>query len=152
MERNDYEKTLSRIENRNINKVIDFFKGLPYFANYGRAALNKIRFMFARVKYKRKHVIYKQGDQSEYVYIVIDGDFELEKRVKHNEKKELNYKKYTNSNILNKNKHENTSTNSEIAPKVAEFTNNKSLSCNSQYTQTYRLALLSKGQMFGDQD
>lgn len=50
MEREDYTKTLSRIENRNINKIIDFFKDLPYFSSYGRAALNKIRFQFSRIK------------------------------------------------------------------------------------------------------
>lgn len=152
MERSDYEKTLSRIENRNINKVIDFFKGLPYFANYGRAALGKLRFYFARIKYKRKHVIFKEGDPSEYVYIVINGDFELEKKVRHVENKELNYKKYISSNILGDNAFGYKSSKSEVDPKVAQFTKNKTLANNSEYSETYRIALLSRGQMFGDQD
>jgi len=50
MDREDYSKTLSRIENRNINRIIDFFKDLPYFSSYGRTALNKIRFQFGRIK------------------------------------------------------------------------------------------------------
>ena len=50
MERDDYSKTLSRIENRIINKIIDFFQDLPYFSSYGRTALNKIRFQFKKIK------------------------------------------------------------------------------------------------------
>ena len=77
MDKNDYNKTLSRIESRNINKVIDFFKNLPYFSNFSRTALTKMRFNFKKVKYKCNYVVYKEGDHSDFVYIVINGDFEL---------------------------------------------------------------------------
>lgn len=152
MERSDYTKTLSRIENRNINKVIDFFKDLPYFENYGRAALNKIRFNFSRIKFKRKHIIYKEGDPSDFVYIVINGDFELEKKIKCVDNKEMNYKKYISSNILGEKVIGHKSSRSEVDPKVAKFTKNKALTNNAEYNESYRIALLSKGQMFGDQD
>ena len=79
MDKNDYWKTLSRIESRNINKVIDFFKSLPYFSNFSRTAITKIRFNFRKIKYKCNHVIYREGESSEHAYIVINGDFELEK-------------------------------------------------------------------------
>lgn len=79
MDKNDYSKTLSRIENRNINKVLEFFKSLPYFSSFSRIALTKLRVNFKKVKYKRKHLIYKEGTPSDFVYIVINGDFELEK-------------------------------------------------------------------------
>ena len=79
MDKNDYWKTLSRIESRNINKVIDFFKSLPYFSNFSRTALTKIRFNFRKVKYKCNYVVYREGDESDHAYIVINGDFELEK-------------------------------------------------------------------------
>jgi len=86
MNSTDYNKTLNKIEVRNINKIIDFFKGLPYFATYGRSALDKIRLQFGKVKFLRKQIVYKEGDKSEYVYIVYNGDFELVKQVKHIEK------------------------------------------------------------------
>lgn len=53
MERADYEKTLSRIETRNMNKVIDFFLSLPYFVHWSRTAISKLKFQFDKVDYKR---------------------------------------------------------------------------------------------------
>lgn len=41
---------------------------------------------------------------------------------------------------------------SEVDPKIAKFSNSKALSNNNQYDKMYRIALLCKGQMFGDQD
>ena len=79
MDKSDYSKTLSRIESKNINKVIDFFKNLPYFSNFSRTAITKMRLNFKKLKFKWNHLIYKEGDPSEFVYIVINGDFELEK-------------------------------------------------------------------------
>ena len=35
---------------------------------------------FVPQKYKRNAQIYRQGDSSEYVYIVIDGEFEVNRR------------------------------------------------------------------------
>ena len=74
-------------------------------------------------------------------------------KIKHCENKELNYKKYIFSNILDGTSEESSKQNrSEIDPKVARFTKNKMLSSNAEYSKNYRIALLSKGQMFGDQD
>mmetsp|Transcript_24702 Transcript_24702/g.28391 ORF Transcript_24702/g.28391 Transcript_24702/m.28391 type:complete len:80 (+) Transcript_24702:166-405(+) len=41
---------------------------------------------------------------------------------------------------------------SEVDSKVGQFTKSKNLSNNNEYSKYYRLALLSRGQMFGDQD
>ena len=152
MEREDYKKTLSRIENRNINKIVEFFQDLPYFSNYGKNSLQKIRFLFSRVKYKRKYIVFKEGDPSNHVYIVINGDFELVKKVKHIEEKEINYKNYIKSNIFNEDQMYVKAPKSEVDNKIAKFTKNKTLSNNNEYNQNYRIALLCKGQMFGDQD
>jgi CRP-like cAMP-binding protein len=152
MEREDYNKTLMRIENRNINKIIDFFKDLPYFSSYGRTALGKIRFWFSRVKYKRSHVVYKEGDSSSHVYIVINGDFEFVRKIKHVENKEINYKRYITSNIFDDSRLGSHNAKSEVDSKVAQFTKNRFLSNNPEYNKDYRVALLCKGQMFGDQD
>jgi CRP-like cAMP-binding protein len=152
MEREDYNKTLKRIENRNINKIVDFFQDLPYFSTYGKNALQRIRFLFNRFKLKGKHVVFKEGDPSDYVYIVISGDFELIKKVKQVETKEINFKNYLRSNIFNGVDSNAKVVKSEVDEKIAKFTNNKALSNNNEYSQNYRIALMCKGQMFGDQD
>lgn len=92
--------------------------------------------------YRRKHYVYKEGDQSEYVYIVIKGDFELIKKVKQVEEKEINYKRYVKSNMLDNGRIDFHSSKSEVDPKVAQFSKNKALSNNNEYNQYYRIALL----------
>jgi len=96
--------------------------------------------------------VFKEGEDSDYVYIVIKGDFELIKKVKQTNYKEINYKKYINSNIFDTGKLDYSMAKSEVDPKVAKFTKNKTLSNNIEYNQNYQVAILSKGQMFGDQD
>lgn len=77
----------------------------------------------------------------------------MRNKIKHWDKKELNYKKYIYSNILDGSSELNSKQNrSEIDAKVARFTKNKMLSNNAEYSKNYRIALLSQGQMFGDQD
>lgn len=152
MDSTDYNKTLNKIEVRNINRIIDFFKGLPYFANYGRSALDKIRLQFSRVKFLRKQYVFKEGEDSIYVYIVVNGDFELEKQVKHIEKKEMNYQRYISSSIIDKPNLMKSKNRSDVDPKVAQFSRVKVLANSNEQNNHYRIALLSKGQMFGDQD
>lgn len=63
----------------------------------------------------------------------------------------MNYKRFINSNLIEKPNIE-TFSKSEVDPKIAKFTKVKVLSNSSEHTNQYRIALLSKGQMFGDQD
>jgi hypothetical protein len=79
MDREDFQKTLKKIETRNTNRIIEFFKNLPYFSTYSRKALGRLRLNFRYLKYKRNQVVFREGDPSDYVYIVVKGDFELEK-------------------------------------------------------------------------
>ena len=68
-------------------------------------------------------------------------------------RKSLITNKYISSNILDDNKTISNKLNkSEVDSKVAKFTKSKMLSNNNEYSKNYRLALLSRGQMFGDQD
>lgn len=152
MNREDFQKTLKKIETRNTNKIIDFFKNLPYFSSYSRKALGRLRLNFSLIKFKRTHIVFKEGDMSDYVYIIVNGDFELEKKVKHVSNKEMNYYRYISSNIFGKTKMSDAMAKSEVDSKIAKFTKNKTLANSSEYNQNHRIALLSRGQMFGDQD
>mmetsp|Transcript_37933 Transcript_37933/g.37443 ORF Transcript_37933/g.37443 Transcript_37933/m.37443 type:complete len:156 (+) Transcript_37933:146-613(+) len=101
---------------------------------------------------KRKHVVYKEGDPSQFVYIILKGEFELVKKFRQIEEKEINYKRYVKSNMLDNPRGNHALSKSEVDPKIAQFSKNKSLSNNNEYNQQYQIALLCKGQMFGDQD
>jgi CRP-like cAMP-binding protein len=42
MNKSDYQKVLSRIEQKNLNKIIDFLHSLPYLRPWTRTALGKL--------------------------------------------------------------------------------------------------------------
>lgn len=77
----------------------------------------------------------------------------MKNKIKHSELKELNYNKYISSSILEDTTNRRPKPKrSSVDPKVARFTKNKMLSNMNEYSKNYRIALLSRGQMFGDQD
>jgi len=64
----------------------------------------------------------------------------------------MNYKKYINSNLIEKPAISSDRYRSEVDSKVAQFTKIKVLANNAEHNNHFRIALLSRGQMFGDQD
>ena len=64
----------------------------------------------------------------------------------------MNYKKYISSNLIQKPSIDSHRNKSEVDSKVAQFTKIKVLANSSEQHNQYRIALLSRGQMFGDQD
>lgn len=46
MSKTDYDKSLSKIEQKNLNKVVEFFAAIPCFSHWTRTALSKLTFSF----------------------------------------------------------------------------------------------------------
>ena len=44
---------------------------------WSKTALSRLSYYFKETHWKRGNVVYKKGDVVEYVYIVLDGEFEL---------------------------------------------------------------------------
>ncbi|CAI2382238.1 unnamed protein product [Moneuplotes crassus] len=77
----DYQKVLLKIQEKELNKKIDFFKSLPIFQDWTRIAVGKLTYFFIEKEYLRNFKVYSEGDKTEYIYIVLEGEFEANKLV-----------------------------------------------------------------------
>ncbi|CDW72769.1 UNKNOWN [Stylonychia lemnae] len=94
MSKSDYQKVLQRIEQKSLNKIVDFLHQIPFLHSWTRTSLSKLQYSFEQRIYKRNQTIYKEGEESNYVYLVKSGEFEVSKRIQFEEKKKLNTKDY----------------------------------------------------------
>ena len=53
MSKQDYQKVLQRIEQKNLNKIVDFLHQLPFLMNWTRSGLSKLQYSFEQRFYKR---------------------------------------------------------------------------------------------------
>lgn len=83
----DYQKVLLKIQEKELNKKIDFFKSLPIFQDWTRISVGKITYFFIEKHLKRNFRVYSEGDPTDSIYIVIDGEFEANKTVTIGKKK-----------------------------------------------------------------
>lgn len=75
----DYMKIIGRAEEKILDKQIDFLKGITFFSKWSKRKLEKLNYYFSTKKYSRKQVVYHHGSESNFVYIVKSGEFELTK-------------------------------------------------------------------------
>ena len=61
MSKSDYEKVLQKIEQKSINKFIDFLHPLPFFRTFTRTALGKLQYSFETLILTRNQCLYEEG-------------------------------------------------------------------------------------------
>lgn len=77
LRRADFLKVMKKIEGREVNNRATFLMGIPYFQHLSIIQVKKLTHQFESVNYMRQQYVYKQGDMPKYIYIVVDGDFEI---------------------------------------------------------------------------
>lgn len=90
LERGDYQRFLLKLEQKEHQKQIDFLLQIPALSHWTRTQLSKLAYSFTEKLYRRGYHAYKQGEASDYVFVVKDGDFEITRTKKVN-KRENNY-------------------------------------------------------------
>lgn len=53
-----------------MQKVIEFLHQLPCFKVWTKTALGKLQFSFEEKNYIRNQIVYREGDASDWIYIV----------------------------------------------------------------------------------
>ena len=61
MDRYDYKKVLAKIEQKKMNKMIDFLYSLPYFGSWTRGSIQKFQYFFTTREFTRNQSIFKEG-------------------------------------------------------------------------------------------
>ena len=81
IEKNDYQRVLRKIEIKAFNQKIDFFNSIPHFKFLTSNMIKKFIHSFVVKYYKINQNILQQGAEPAQVYIVLDGEFEIIKRI-----------------------------------------------------------------------
>ncbi|CAG9331801.1 CNBD2_16 [Blepharisma stoltei] len=79
--KDDYLRILGKSETIRLDEMIGFFQTMPMFKNWGKKAIGRLTYFFKDKSLVRNDILYKQGDESEYVYIVKQGTLELIKEI-----------------------------------------------------------------------
>lgn len=77
LERDEYKRILGRIDDAKIEAKVQLLLRHPAFANWGKAALQRVSYFFTEHSYKRKQQLFRAGQSCDYVYFIKTGEFRL---------------------------------------------------------------------------
>jgi len=86
MNKSDYQSVLDNIDRRKVDKLKEFFQQIPLFKLLPRNVLNTLHLSLTKLTYERGQRVCKEGEDSENLYIIIKGEFEVSKVVDANER------------------------------------------------------------------
>ncbi len=81
----DFNRALGAIEKRKYNERIQFLQSLPYFDKLTKNSVGKLSFQFVDMPTIKGQVLYKEGDSTDYVYLVKEGQYEVTRTLTFNE-------------------------------------------------------------------
>jgi CRP-like cAMP-binding protein len=79
IKRTDYKEILSKLEMRKVQNKIDFMHALPMFQRHTRRNISTLIYHFEATKVQRGDILFKEGDEPEFVYIVKKGEIRINK-------------------------------------------------------------------------
>ena len=98
----DYNKVLKEIEKKRIDDNIKkFVKKFHFFSRWGYVNMNRLYSLMTDFQLFKDDYLYKQNEDSEYIYFCIDGTYEIYSLISFGWKKEfIKYIANSNSNIF----------------------------------------------------
>lgn len=74
--KNEYERSLREIDKRQEQKKVNFVKNIPLFSKLTTTYLkNKLSVNFKHLECTKDHILFREGDPAERVFIVRQGEF-----------------------------------------------------------------------------
>lgn len=83
LSKEDYNRIIGTIEKKAYLDRINFLRNIPIFSKLTKTSLGKMTYYFEVKKCIKEHVLFKEGDPADFVYIVKKGEFEITKKVIH---------------------------------------------------------------------
>lgn len=133
MDKHDYEKSFGKIQRFQQERMIAFWKNIPFFKAWTQVALSKLNYFFKKVQYKAGQTVYRVGQDCTHIYIVYSGEFEQSYPLKIQRNEIFDHKKYILSGLL------------ETQSKRHKI---KSV----QNSINYRCCIMGQGQIMGEED
>lgn len=81
MSKSDYQSVLDNIDRRKVDKLREFFKQIPFINILPRSVLNTLHLSLVKKKYERGQFVCKEGEESESIFIICKGEFEVSKTI-----------------------------------------------------------------------
>jgi CRP-like cAMP-binding protein len=73
---------LGKVEAYKLKEKVDFLRSLPLFQRWANKRLIKTSYAFDVRTHTRNHFLFKEGDPTDFIYIVKEGEFQLLKNYK----------------------------------------------------------------------
>lgn len=67
---------------KQLDAKVEFFKGFRISEGISRTNLNKLSQFLKEKQFRRRDVVYKEGDLADIIYFIKEGEFEITKQVK----------------------------------------------------------------------
>lgn len=74
-----YLKIIGRVENIRLEEKVNLLHSVSIFSSWTKRALEKLSYFFKSSKFVRKQVVYREGDNADWIFVVKSGEFELSK-------------------------------------------------------------------------
>ena len=75
----DYQEIIGKAMKKSIDSLIDFLREVCAFKHLTNTTLQKLSYYIKEINYIRGHVVFKENDEVEGIYIVKEGEFEKTK-------------------------------------------------------------------------
>ena len=70
---------MDNIDRRKVEKLREFFKQIPFLKILPRSVLNTLHLSLTRKRYQRGQIVCKEGEESNEIFIICKGEFEVNK-------------------------------------------------------------------------
>mmetsp|Transcript_31922 Transcript_31922/g.54991 ORF Transcript_31922/g.54991 Transcript_31922/m.54991 type:complete len:509 (+) Transcript_31922:1417-2943(+) len=80
LSRSDFNKILGNLEEKRLNEKVSFLSHVQCLKNLSKGALYKLSYYFTMKHFKRGDEVYKEGEESSKVYVVVTGEFQFSKK------------------------------------------------------------------------
>lgn len=82
LEKVDYNRMIAKFVRDKRNNTVNFLQSLPVFANTTKGSLGKLTYNFREKEYVRGQIVYKEGDEATEIFLITEGEFVLQKKIK----------------------------------------------------------------------
>ncbi|CAI2382334.1 unnamed protein product [Moneuplotes crassus] len=123
------------IKEDKISEKVSYLKEIPFFKDITKTKLAKFSYFFEEKCFQRGQVIYKEGEECKFVYIVKEGEFDFYKKMPPDSNIKLDYTEYLSQYPQNDRKGRSNGVLGE-----------------SMHVPQFHISLLGKGKIFGEDD
>lgn len=81
LDKQSFDLSLQEIERRYNVKLVNFLSEIPCFKDMTKTNIHRFTYFLKRQKYVFKQVVYSEGTEQQYVYLIQKGEFELSKKL-----------------------------------------------------------------------